>query len=73
MNLHWLLHNRRARFPQVTAGEWIELACMASCWALLLGFMAATWFRVPWLYVVSLIPAGLSILSAHFHDWSRDV
>ena len=73
MNLHWLFHNRRARYPQVTAGQWIELACMASCWAVVIGFMAATWFRLPWLYVVSLIPAGPSILAALIHDWSREV
>lgn len=72
MRFHWLIHNRRAKFPQVTTGQWIELACAASCWMLPIGFMAALWFRVPWLYLVSLIPAGLSCLAAHFHDWSME-
>lgn len=73
MNLHWLFHNRRARFPQVTTGEWIELACAVSCYALLIGFIAALALHAYWLCVVSLIPAALSIAAAHFHDWSNEI
>jgi hypothetical protein len=73
MNLHWLLNNRRSRLPQVTTGEWIELACMLSCWVLVAGYIAAFTWKLDWLYVVSLIPAALSMAAAHFTDWSKQI
>jgi hypothetical protein len=61
--------NRRKQ--PTTTGEWIELSCALSCYALVLGYMAAFWWRIPALYVVSLIPGAVSIVAAHFHDWSN--
>jgi hypothetical protein len=73
MNAHWLLHNRRARFPQIRASEWIELGCALSCYVLVIGFATAIWLQAYALILVSLIPAALSMLAAHFHDWSREI
>jgi hypothetical protein len=35
--------------------------------------MAAFWWHVPALYVVSLIPGAVSILASSFHDWSMEI
>jgi hypothetical protein len=53
-----------------TSRDWTELACAVSCYALVLGYMAAFCWDIPALYVVSLIPGAVSVVAAHFHDWS---
>jgi hypothetical protein len=65
------MHILNRRKQAITTRNWIDLAGIASCWVLVLGYMAAFWWRIPALYVVSLIPGGVSILAAHFHDWSN--
>jgi hydrogenase/urease accessory protein HupE len=60
--------NRR---KQPTTADWIELSCALSCYALVLGYIVAFRWDLPWLYVVSLIPGAVSIVAAHFHDWSN--
>jgi hypothetical protein len=67
------MHILNRRKQPATTGEWIELACMLSCWLLVLGYMAAFWWHVPALYVVSLIPGAVSILASSFHDWSTEI
>lgn len=67
------IFNRRKRGRAMTRGEQIEQACAVSCWALVLGFIAATWLHAPALYVVSLIPGALSIIASSFHDWSTEI
>lgn len=57
----------------MTTADWIELSCALSCYALVLGYFVAFAWNVPSLYVLSLIPGGLSLLAAHFHDWSRSI
>ena len=67
------MHILNRRKHRATTGEWVELACMLSCYALVLGYMAAFRWDVPWLYVVSLIPGAVSILASSFHDWSTEI
>jgi hydrogenase/urease accessory protein HupE len=62
--------NRR---KQPTTADWIELSCALSCYALVLGYIVAFRWDLPWLYVVSLIPGGLSLIAAHYHDWSTEI
>jgi hypothetical protein len=38
-----------------------------------IGFATAIWLQAYALILVSLIPAALSMLAAHFHDWSREI
>jgi hypothetical protein len=67
------MHILNRRKQPATKRDWTELACMLSCYALVLGYMAAFWWDVPQLYVISLIPGGLSLIAAHYHDWSTEL
>ena len=65
--------NRRKQVGHVTEPEWLQLAFVVSSYALVLGYIAAFEWNVPWLYAVAQIPGAVTLIAAHFHDWSTRV
>lgn len=66
--------NRRKQSIHVTEPEWMRLAFACSFCAMYSG-IGVSFFEpeLAWASVVGLIPGLVTLVAAHFHDWSTRV